>query len=118
MDKKGLKISENTLKEIESVLANITDQTIIASSRIIEGASIRPRLRVMAEVHTEGNPHSSYYPEIVENSFNLILKDEPQISEVKKEISQRIPEIRIFTIHHKRNGPHVVFQFRFTPQET
>lgn len=118
MKKKELKIPENTLKEIESVLANITDQTIIASSRIIEGASIRPRLRVMAEVHTEGNPHSSHYPEIVENSFNLILKDEPQISEVKKEISQRIPEIRIFTIHHKRNGPHVVFQFRFTSQET
>jgi hypothetical protein len=42
----------------------------------------------MAEVHTEGNPHSSYYPEIVGDSFNLILKDEPQISEVKRDAKE------------------------------
>jgi hypothetical protein len=116
--KKQLEIPEEVLKQVESTLACITDQTIIAASRIIEGASIRPRLRVMAEVHSEGNPHSSHYPEIVENSFNLILKDTPQVSELKRELLQRIQGIQVFRIHHKRNGPHIVFQLRLTPQRT
>jgi hypothetical protein len=116
--KKQLKISEDVLRQVENTLAYITDQTIIASSRIIEGASIRPRLRIMAEVHSEGNPHSSHYPEIVENSFNLILKATPEVGELERELPQRIHGIRVFKIHHKRNGPHVVFQFCPTPQKT
>jgi hypothetical protein len=116
--KKELKIPESTLREVESVLACITDQTIVASSRIIEGASVKPRLRIMAEVHSEGNPHSGHYPEIAPNSFNLILKDTPQISELKRDLCRIIPELRVFTIYHKRNGPHAVFQFSLAQQKT
>ena len=83
----------------------------IAGSQIIEGASVKPRLRIMAEVHPEGNPHSRFYPEITESSFNLILESSPQVKKFKKELCERIPEIDIFSIYHKRNGEHIVFQY-------
>ena len=66
----------------------------------------------MAEVHQEGNPHSKFYPEITEGSFNLILQSSPQVKEVEKELSAHIPEIEVFPIFHKRNGKHIVFQFK------
>ena len=67
----------------------------------------------MAEVHSEGNPHSSFYPEISERSINLIIEASSYEEKFAKIVSQKIPEIEIFTIHHKRNGEHVVFQYKF-----
>ncbi|WXG42166.1 MAG: hypothetical protein WED07_15615 [Candidatus Freyarchaeum deiterrae] len=112
--KKKLKIDSKTLEQIEKVLSEITDQTIIASSRDVEGASIRPRLRIMAEVHSEGNPHSSNYPQISEKSFNLILKSNPQTEKIKDMLLNELPELNTFIIKHKRNGGHIVLQFRLT----
>jgi len=112
LKKKEIEIPKEALKEVEKALSYISDQTIIASSQLIEKASVRPRLRIMAEVHPEGNPHSRFYPEIVEGSFNLILGSSPQIDELQKEVSTHIPEIKVFSIFHKRNGEHIVFQFR------
>jgi len=112
LKKEKIEISQDALKKVEKTLSYITDQTIIASSQIIEGASVRPRLRIMAEVHSEGNPHSKFYPEITESSLNLILQSSPQVKELEKELSTRIPEIEVFSIFHKRNGEHRVFQFR------
>jgi len=66
----------------------------------------------MAEVHPEGNPHSRFYPEIAEGSFNLILQSSPEVKKLEKELSTSIPELEVFSIFHKRNGEHVVFQFR------
>jgi hypothetical protein len=106
-----LNISERVLNEVFSLLRNITDQTIIAKSRIIKGASVRPRLRLMAEVHAEGNPHSSYYPQIRKGTFNLIIRETQEANQVKSYIKNLVPEVEIFTIQHRRNGPHVVFSF-------
>jgi hypothetical protein len=66
----------------------------------------------MAEVHPEGNPHSNNYPEITNGSFNLILQSSPEVNELEKEISRQVPEIEVFSIFHKRNGEHRVFQFK------
>jgi len=112
LKKEKIEISQDALKKVEKTLSHITDQTIIASSQIIEGASVRPRLRIMAEVHSEGNPHGKFYPEITESSLNLILQSSPQVKELEKELSTNIPEIKVFSIFHKRNGEHRVFQFR------
>lgn len=112
LEKKKIEIPPETLEKVEEALSYVTDQTIIASSQIIEKASVRPRLRIMAEVHPEGNPHSKFYPEITEGSFNLILQSSPEVKEVEKEISTHIPEIEVFSIFHRRNGEHKVFQFR------
>lgn len=112
LEKKKIKIPPETLEKVEEALSHVTDQTIIASSQIIEKASVRPRLRIMAEVHPEGNPHSKkFYPEITEGSFNLILESSPQAKKLKEELCERTPEIEVFSIYHKRNGEHVVFQF-------
>lgn len=113
--KKKLKIDSKTLEQVQKVLSEITDQTIIASSRDVEGASIRPRLRIMAEVHSEGNPHSSNYPQISEKSFNLILKSTPQTEKIKSTLLKEIPELKTFTIKHKRNGDHIALQFSLKP---
>jgi len=112
IERKKIEIPRQTLNEIEEALSHITDQTIIAQSQIIEKASVRPRLRIMAEVHPEGNPHSKFYPEITEGSFNLILQSSPETKQLEKEISTEIPEIEAFSIFHKRNGEHIVFQSR------
>jgi hypothetical protein len=112
LEKKEVKIPSELLNEIEKSLSHITDQTIIAASQTIEKASVRPRLRIMAEVHTEGNPHSSLYPEISERSVNLILQSSVYDEKIAKVISEKVSNIKAFTIRHKGNGKHAVFQFR------
>jgi len=112
MEKKKVEFPQETLKNVEKAFSYITDQTIIAKSQMIEKASVRPRLRIMAEVHPEGNPHSKFYPEITEGSFNLILQSSLEVKELQKELSSNIPEIETFSIFHKRNGEHTVFQFK------
>ena len=113
LEKKAVKIPLELLREIETSLSYITDQTIIAASQTIEKASVRPRLRIMAEVHTEGNPHSSHYPEILERTVNLIIQASSYEETISDLIFAKAPSIKKFTIQHKRNGEHMVFQARF-----
>jgi len=112
LNKEKVEIPVEIMKEVEKTLSHIKDQTLIAASQTIEKASVKPRLRIMAEVHPEGNPHSTHYPEITDGSFNLILQASPETKETEKELSALLPEIDIFSIHHKRNGEHRVFQLR------
>lgn len=114
LEKKDIKIPSDVLNQVEKSLSHVTDQSIIAASQTIEKASVRPRLRIMAEVHSEGNPHSSFYPEIPERSFNFIIQKSVYEERLAEAIRKKIPEIEIFTIRHRRNGEHVVFQFRLT----
>jgi len=79
LEKKKIEISPKTIKNVEEAFSHITDQTIIAQSQTIEKASVKPRLRIMAEVHSEGNPHSKHYLKITEGSFNLILQSTPEV---------------------------------------
>ena len=113
LEKKAVKIPLELLREIETSLSYITDQTIIAASQTIEKASVRPRLRIMAEVHTEGNPHSSHYPEILERTVNLIIQASSYEEKVAELISRNASDIETFTIQHKRNDEHMVFQSKF-----
>jgi hypothetical protein len=112
LSKEQIHIPSETLKQVEDVLSHINDQTIIASSQLIEKASVRPRLRIMAEVHPEGNPHSQFYPQISEGSLNLVLQSSPDIKEIKDKLTSQIPSVNTFIIKHKRNGEHVVFQLK------
>jgi len=113
LEKKDIKIPSEFLNEIEKHLSHITDQTIIAASQAIEKASVRPRLRIMAEVHPEGNPHSSFYPKISKRSVNLIIQSSSCKEKIIETISKKIPDIDVATIQHRRNGEHVVFQIKF-----
>jgi hypothetical protein len=113
LEKKAIKIPTELIGEIEKSLSYITDQTIIAASQTIEKASIRPRLRIMAEVHAEGNPHSSHYPKILERTINLIIQVSAYEEEIAKLTASKVSDIETFTIRHKRNGDHIVFQSKF-----
>jgi hypothetical protein len=113
LEKEKVEISAETFRGIEHVFSYITDQSIIENTQDIEQASIRPRFRIMAEVHTEGNPHSHFYPEILERSLNFIIEASICENEIVEKISKNVPDIHIFTIRHKRNADHVVFQFNF-----
>lgn len=110
LERKEIKIPPETIKQVEEVFSHVTDQSIIAASQLINGASVRPRLRIMAEAHPEGNPHSTHYPEISEGSFNLIIQATPSTKELANKLSSEISGIKAFSIRHKRNGEHIVFQ--------
>ena len=73
--KRKMELPPERLKEAKETISCITDQNIIASSQIIEKASMRPRLRIMAEVHPEGNPHSGFSVQtrIIRNFYIVTL---------------------------------------------
>jgi len=63
----------------------------------------------MAEVHSEGNPHSSHY-EIPERSFNLILEKTREVERLESSLEGL--DVETFMILHKRNGEHIVFSLQ------
>lgn len=112
LEKERIDMPNEILKNAAEAFSHFTDQTIIAQSQTIEKASVKPRLRIMAEVHPEGNPHSAHYPEITNGSFNLILQASAETKELEKKLCAAVPRIDVFSIFHKRNGEHRVFQLR------
>lgn len=100
----------------------------IAKVRRVEGASIKPRLRLMAEVEQEGNPHT--YAEIGSRTVNLIFqhsetgadgeaelvagmfKQDGVVTEVIKPDELEIGglPVRLRYLQHKRNGRYKVIQ--------
>jgi len=64
-------IDSNDFEKILERLGSLRRDDV-AVTRHIEGASVKPRLRIMSEIATEGNPHT--YQEIPARSFNLIVK--------------------------------------------
>ncbi len=122
-------LSNNTLEKILKLLSDL-DRETIAQTRRIEGASIKPRLRIMAEVESEGNPHT--YGAIPPCTFNLIFKpgvehrtvdqfiewfEKDGIGGVTKEdessfsLGSKVCHLK--TISHKRNGDFVLIQYQF-----
>ncbi len=108
-------------------------QGAIVQSRTIPKASIRPRLRLMAEVHTDANPHN--YVEIPAKTVNFVVKRdwsddwgwlaeqfeaegigirklEEDLLEVPAASAKSALRIHLRRIQHKRNGTHLVLQHR------
>lgn len=124
-------ISSDNRSQIVELLASL-EQAEIARSREIKGASIKPRLRLMAEVHKEAKIHS--YPEIHPRTVNLVIKRESGYDEtwLQKEFAKEGYETQVWredeqtfillgdgrnktrlrytVITHKRNGEHIVLQ--------
>jgi len=111
------------------------EQSEIARSRIIERASVKPRLRLMAEVHPEANIHG--YEEIAFRTLNLVIKREAgydaewlqrrfvedgyrnvlvrsEGDALRLELSLEGLQLHLkcFSITHKRNGEHWVIQWK------
>lgn len=129
------RVPANLQQQVLSYLTQM-ERANIAQTRQIERASIKPRLRIMSEIHREGNPHT--YPEIPPRSVNLILKLPAELEAIT-EVSERETEAtqwlqnqfaldktsyQAFTlltgnssvqtqvrfIQHRRNGLHLAVQ--------
>ncbi|OYT72617.1 MAG: hypothetical protein CFK49_09925 [Armatimonadetes bacterium JP3_11] len=121
---------DELLEQIIHYLAQL-DRAEVAQTRQIEKASVKPRLRIMSEIHAEGNPHT--YPEIPPRSVNLIFKQPEGIDEndLVEWVSVCFGEDRcevgrfnnkfqlelnsafkaeVKKIHHRRNGMHIIIQ--------
>ncbi|NQS97005.1 MAG: hypothetical protein HQ591_00980 [candidate division Zixibacteria bacterium] len=109
---KSEKLSDDELKHLESILAFLDNHNLISSSKHIDKASVKPRLRLMAEVHPEGNPHSRFYPEIPARSVNFIFP-ESDFSFLQKEAQINLKNLKQTIITHKRNGKYIVLQYVF-----
>jgi hypothetical protein len=126
------KIPEEQQQQVLDNLAGL-ERDEIAQSRLIEGASVKPRLRIMSEVVSDANPH--LYKPISARTVNLILKapDEDAGLDVLGEwlakcfqqdnlqanlsgntlmvfVDEREIKYKIFQIRHRRNGLHLVVQ--------
>ncbi len=117
---------------IVELLAGL-EQSEIARSREIKQASVKPRLRLMAEVHGDAKLHS--YAEIMPRTVNLVIKREAGFDKnwlqrefgkegleakvVRSDGAESIAlsmgrnelKLRYFAILHKRNGEHIVLQY-------
>lgn len=129
-----LKQTKLTQRQIEKLLPHLAEleRAEIAITRQIQGASVKPRLRIMSEVDKNGNPHT--YKEICPKTFNFIWKPFPDTEETTLEKvagwlrdqgleanqteggkwqMQEIASSQLFElklIQHKRNGVHAVLQ--------
>lgn len=134
-------LPEQKTREVVESLGTL-DREKIAISRHIDRASVKPRLRIMSEVESDGNPHT--YREIPAGTVNLVIKPEVPEEEsseadwllqsvdwfrqqakaegltVQSANSQNVTfvfgeqEILLVVrcIHHRRNGRHLVLQYQ------
>jgi hypothetical protein len=106
-------------------------QAVIARSRHIECASVKPRFRIMAEVERDANLHASY--QISRRTVNLVIKREqhydwawlqsafaadgvgvsvnPEGESARLLINSDL-SVRCFSIRHRRNGEHWRLQWQ------
>lgn len=131
LEKAGL--TEEQRSELAKPLAQL-EQGDIARSRSIDKASVKPRFRIMAEAHADGNPH--LYPEIYPRTCNLIIKlpdlhgdrwvkslfsasglQSLRMRQAAGDLFVRFEhrgqpiKLKVFSIRHKRNGDHLVLQY-------
>lgn len=113
------RVPEELWERIVPLLQRL-ERAELAQTRRIEGASVKPRLRLMSEIEPDGNPHT--YSEIAPRSVNLILKLPDQRADFQQ--AERWAEIEfrkegdslesfdfaIKIIQHRRNGRHLVLQ--------
>ncbi len=115
LKEKGLSIADN----MKDLLVDIfSEQESFSKVRNVDKASVKLRFRIMTEVKAEGNIlNTKKYPEIKENTINLIVPRHTQKDEdlsLKKFDSvytkKGRKQFNIFKIKHLLNGYFTVFQ--------
>jgi hypothetical protein len=123
-------VPEEQKQQLLPLLAQL-EQTFVARSRHIDGASVKPRFRIMAEVESEANVHT--YLDIAPRTVNLVIKREREHDWQWLEDSftadgvsvQVFPQgdratlvvegdlrLRCFSFWHRRNGEHWCLQWQ------
>lgn len=103
----------------KKLLSNLFKQENFSRVRNIDNASVKLRFRIMTEVKAEGNIlNSEKYPEIIDNSLNLILpcdNDKTEEMHLMKFnlafANMKIPDYKKFKIKHHLDGHFLVLQF-------
>lgn len=125
-------VPEEQKQQLLPLLAQL-EQSLIARSRHIAGASVKPRFRIMAEVESDANIHA--YPEISPQTVNLVIKREqfhdwdwlqmafvadgidivvmPKGNEATLVVEGTL-SLRCFPIWHRRNGEHLCLQWQLS----
>ncbi len=122
-------IPEEQKQQLLAVLAQLK-QPIIACSRHVPSASVKPRFRIMAEVENDANLHT--YNGISERTVNLVIKREPhddmewfQTAFAEDRVDIRVIDegeqmmlkagrdlcLRCSSVWHHRNGEHWCLQW-------
>lgn len=107
-------ISEETKKAFVELFS---DQAGFSKVRDVENASVKLRFRVMTEAKAEGNIfNSSKYPEIRDNTLNLLLPIETDDEESQERhrmelaLGEFFPDVTSLRLKHPLNGYFLVFQ--------
>ena len=95
-----------------------SDQESFSKVRDVENASVKLRFRIMTEAKAEGNIlNASRYPEISDNTLNLIIPcHSPEIEAQERDRLRKassiteVEALRVFKIKHPFNGEFLVFQ--------
>lgn len=104
--------------ELKQTLLNLfSEQSNFSKVRNVEKASVKLRFRIMTEVKAEGNIlNSTKYPEIKDNTLNLILplhdtnQEKDYITKINSLNKKLLDSLNSFKIKHHFNGYFSVFQ--------
>ncbi|MEW6126386.1 MAG: hypothetical protein AB1757_04920 [Acidobacteriota bacterium] len=111
----GIAVDED-LKEL--LITTFSEQESFSKVRTVDKASVKLRFRVMTEVKAEGNIlNSTKYPEIAEDTLNLVLPchsqadEEIAIKKMKRAFNKtQLEQFKVFKLKHHFNGFFLVFQ--------
>ena len=104
-------IPDSVRQSAMQVFQYLMDHSLISFSQDIPNASIKPRLRIMAEAKIEGNPHWEKY-NVPPATLNLIVKKDDESKIAKKIIEESELPVDIFTIQHQKDGDFLVFSYK------
>lgn len=106
-------LSEPLDAELQHTLLTLfTDQDTFSRVRDVAQASVKLRFRVMTEAKKEGNClNSTIYPQITDNTINLLLPYDRPVSDVPAGFAQHTEQ---FVLQHALNGPFNVYQARLS----
>lgn len=104
--------------EMRNLLLQLfSQQEAFSKVRHVHRASVKLRFRIMTEVAPEGNIFdANYYPEIVDDTLNLMLplhheNDEAEITRrAEIGLADFYPQVKTIKIKHPFNGWFIVFQ--------
>lgn len=118
LNERLLATNEEMSEELKAKLLKLfSEQKSFSKVRDVDQSSVKIRFRIMTEVKAEGNIlNSKKYPEILDNTLNLILPCDDSISEneflrkMSTTFNQNLNIFQTFKIKHHFNGYFLVFQ--------
>lgn len=118
VEERAGEIDEKVSEEVKrAVISLFSKQQNFSRVRSVEKASVKLRFRIMTEVKAEGNIlNSKKYPEIKDNTINLILpchdakQEKETLYKLDKVFGEELKSFSVFKIKHHFNGYFLAVQ--------